>query len=739
MLLVTIDALRADHVGAYGYGRPTTPELDALAAEGVTFEAAYTATPHTSYAITSLMTGKYMRPLLRQGVAADSATWADTLRRYGYRTAGFYPPATFFVDRDRFTSFEERGLGFEYRKMQFASASERVAELQAYLSGQPSDAPLFVWVHLFEPHEPYDPHDPRFGDRNIDRYDAEIAEADEGLGRIVSLMRKRNPRTIVIVTSDHGEEFGEHGGRYHGTTVYDEQVRVPLVISAPGALPVRRVSVPVGLVDLYPTLLSGLGIPRSPRVRGRDTGALMVGAGDGKGFAFSETDDQTLLGSANLRLVCARRIGACRLFDVARDPLQQRDVSAAHAESFSAMKKQLAGFVSSLGRYERGDAHWPRALRRGIAGDVEAAIEVAPLLDDAEVKIRRKAAEVLFELRRVEVAASLRRTLRRDEDVEVRRWCALALSRMEQGAPLTFDMLERGDKRWRRLAALALAEAGDDRGERVLLAWWRAAYPEEPEDATELLEFERAKEVAAALARVKSKAAVGPLTWGLRDVRLRQWVAKALAEIGDKAARPALAKALADERYHDARVALARALVSLRAQAELRFPLTRFLGVPDPIDDGLSIALDADVLKFVGGPKNRELRRLRKFATSGVTVGLVIPESDHSTGAGLRVLIKAHATDGAPGEVRFGLTPGGPMSDGDRSQLVPKVAPTFDPELTVNIEVPAGEVFRQLYADLPVGVHERIDPGEHGDFVVYATQNVKIDACAVVPLAAEVH
>jgi hypothetical protein len=101
VLLITIDALRADHVGAYGYKRPVTPELDALAAKGVVFEAAYTATPHTSYAVTSLMTGKYMRPLLLQGVADDSETWAAALRRYGFRTAAQAVPVGALVRAPR--------------------------------------------------------------------------------------------------------------------------------------------------------------------------------------------------------------------------------------------------------------------------------------------------------------------------------------------------------------------------------------------------------------------------------------------------------------------------------------------------------------------------------------------------------------------------------------------------------------------------------------------------------------
>jgi len=160
----------------------------------VVFDAAYSPTPHTSYAVTSVMTGKYMRPLILQGLGRDSETWADHLRRYGYRTAAFYPPAVFFIDAERFGAFRDRGLDFEYRKVEFAPAAARAGQVRAYLDGVPADRRVFIWVHLFEPHEPYEPHPEHpFGDRDVDRYDAEIAAADEGIGAIVAAVRAVRP------------------------------------------------------------------------------------------------------------------------------------------------------------------------------------------------------------------------------------------------------------------------------------------------------------------------------------------------------------------------------------------------------------------------------------------------------------------------------------------------------------------------------------------------------------------
>ncbi len=755
------------------------------------FEAAYSPTPHTSYAVTSLMTGKYMRPLVLQGLGSDSETWAGDLRRYGYRTAAFYPPAVFFIDAERFTAFRDRALDFEYRRIEFAPAAARAAAVKAYLDKQPLDRRVFLWVHLFEPHEPYEAHaEFPFGDRDVDRYDAEIAAADEGLGAIVAALRAARPNAIVIATADHGEEFSEHGGRYHGTTVYEEQVKVPLIVSAPGLLHPHRVSAPVQLVDLLPTVLEGLSIPRPARVRGADLGPLLASP-DGAapaaasvspspssrlpGFAFSETDAQTMLARGPLRLVCARKVGACVLYDVERDPGETTDVSAAHPGELAAMRAELRAVEASHGRYEKQGLRsegkgWPEALRRGLAGDGDAASDVAALLDDADVGIRRKAAEVLFELGRADASAQLRLALVRDEDDEVRRWCALALTRLGEGAPRVRDLLQDREPRWRKLAALTLAEGGDDRGVDTLVAWWREAYPVKPEPTPDNpypkkpvpipIPFERAREIAAALGKIRARSAVVPLISALDDVRLRPHLARALASIGDEAARPALAERLRWERYQVARVAITESLVKLGAGPELRAPLVRFLGTPDPLPDGLRFAQEAKILDLVGGSRSRDRDRLRHFATSGVAVGMVVPrltrrelddchhpempglcaqESDLSLPdhplIPLRVLCRARSTDHRSGEIRVGLRAGPPPAKLDHESLVPSRAPDIASAPKTLLAVPAVDAPVELFATLPDAV--KVKPGEYGDFVVYATQNVEILACAVVPLAPE--
>lgn len=749
ILLVTVDALRADHVGAYGYARPTTPVIDALARDGVLFERAYTATPHTSYAVTSLMTGKYMRPLLAMGVGEDSETWADHLRRYGYRTAGFYPPAVFFIDTERFRGFDARGLGFEYARKEFLPASERALQLARYLDTEAGAAPVFAWVHLFEPHEPYEAHEGRdFGARDIDRYDAEIAEADAAVGALVEAMRSRRPKTLVIVTADHGEEFGEHGGRYHGTTVYEEQVRVPLVVHAPGLLGARRVAPPVSLVDLLPTVLASIRAPKPARVRGRDLGAFLTGeAKEGDlGFAFAETNEMVLLAEASSRLVCNRRAGACSVYDIAADPGQKRDLASDRPDQLAGLRTKLRAIDGSHGRYEREGSikegkGLPEALRRGLGGDVDAAPEVAALLDDADVAVRRKAAEVLFDLRRREVAPSLRLAMTREEDAEARAFIALALTRLGEGAPVTFELLDSGTKAERRLAALALAEAGDRRGEDVLVAWWRAAFPGDGAKpaAEDALSFERAKELLAAFGDMKTKDAIGILIGSLGDVRLRPYIARTLAKIGEDAARPALASRLLEERYEPTRVALTEALLDLGAGPELRVPLVSMLGLPDPLPGGLAYAKRADMLRLVGGPvRDGEQRRLKRFATSGVAVDFVIPElvkgSEPAAGeASVRLICRARAPNG--GEIRAGRRLGLPTGP-EKKAPIPSDLPSLDPERSVVLPIPVAPEPLEAYAD--VGPQLGAKPGQQITLVVYATQGVEVDTCALVPLRAPI-
>lgn len=608
IVLVTIDALRADHVSSYGYARKTTPNIDALAARGARFEHAYCPTPHTSYSIASMMTGKYMKPLLALGGEDTSETWPVMLRRYGYRTAAFYPPAVFFIDEHRFRRLRDENLGFEYKKEEFAGGELRRAQIERYLTVAPKDKPLFLWVHLFEPHEPYEAH-PEFpfeGDPRVDAYDSEVAAADALVGDIVKLVGEhRPPGTVFMVSADHGEEHGDHGGRYHGTTVYEEQVRVPLVIVAPGVSP-KTVQPPVQTIDLLPTSLAALDVPIPPRLRGRDLGPALAGteASAEQGLAFAETDDYTLVARGADRLVCARKIGSCTLFDVSRDPGQKQPI-ADRPERVTELVKLTAAIERETGKVEASGL--PDALRRGLQGDVDAAEDVAALLDDARVDIRRLAARCAFQLEAQEMTAQLERAESRDDDAEVRRWSSLALLRLGHGfgPPTTRldaivdDVLRKGTNPDERYAAsLALAEHGDVRGEPELLARWSSTFVPGAAAAGEL---DEARDILGAFATLRSKSAVPLLVRSLEDVRLRPHVVETLAAIGDPRAKEPLLRIFAEERYVHLRAPEARTLFKLGAREKLVAPLARFAGTPEPLLDAVAIAREAKQLTAENG------------------------------------------------------------------------------------------------------------------------------------------
>jgi len=602
ILLVSVDALRADHVSAYGYGRQTTPNLDALARQGALFDHAYCPTPHTSYSVTSMMTGKAMRPLLSLGLGKDSDTWATYLRRYGYRTAAFYPPAVFYIDAERFTDLERTGLGFEYRWVEFTSAEEKVKEVERYLD-RAGPEPLFLWVHMFETHEPYVMHASQpFGGAAplpVDAYDSEVAYSDAALGELLRVVRARRPKAVVIVTADHGEEFGEHGGHYHGTTCYEEQVHVPLVVAGPGVA-AGRVPTVVQTIDLLPTVLSALGIPRPARVRGRDLGTVLAAGGKSRdrdggldpGLAYAETDDHTLVARGDDRLLCARKIAACALYDVADDPMERTDRAAARPGVARELRALGAAIERDQGRYEVADVLWPDALRRGLQGEADAAEDVAALLDDASVAIRRKAAQVSFEIASADVLPQARRALERDEDEQVKSWAALALVRMgDAPCDRARALVHAPDRSWRRAAALAFALRDDPRGKAELAAWWREEGPPRPG-----LEMARAKELLEAIARIRDTDAVPALVASLDYPPIRPRVADALGRIGDARARGPLLSFFERERYETARPFEARALLALGARGELLRPLTVFAGLADPMVEAASIAAEGRLL-----------------------------------------------------------------------------------------------------------------------------------------------
>ena len=354
VLLVTIDTLRADRLGCYGDSAAATPVLDALAARGVRFTTAVAHVPLTAPSHASILTG--LLPL-GHGVRDNGSfvlppaptTLAEVFRDGGYRTAAFvsgFPLDHRFGFARGFETYDDRLLrGRDPRRAPYV---ERTAEEVTRAAGdwiRGARAPWFAWVHYFDPHAPYEPPGELAVRFASSPYDGEVAFVDRELGRLLAVAD--SPRTLVLVTSDHGESLGEHGEATHGVFVYDATLRVPWIMAGPG-IPRRRVSSVVARgIDVAPTLLdySGLRVPRAMQ------GRPLRPAADGRPMEDAPAYAESLFCRLNLgwaelhawRTAQWKLIEGPRpeLYDIGADPGETRDVSSVRADDARALREAL--------------------------------------------------------------------------------------------------------------------------------------------------------------------------------------------------------------------------------------------------------------------------------------------------------------------------------------------------------------------------------------------------------------
>jgi arylsulfatase A-like enzyme/Tfp pilus assembly protein PilF len=364
LLLVTIDTLRADHVGAYGYTLAKTPVLDDLARRGVRFESAHSAVPLTGPSHATILTGEYPP---RHGVRENvnfilderHVTLATRLKRRGYHTAAFvaaYPVAKGFGFGQGFDDYNE-GL---HPNPGIGQGAERpaneVADSVTTWIGAHTATPFFVWVHFYDPHAPYTPPSPFREEFKDHPYDGEIAFADSQLGRILEALTKVGHRddTLVIVLADHGEGLGEHGEASHGLLLYESTLRIPWIIEGPGVPKARVARETVGTVDLAPTALALLGIEASPPLPGRNLTPLFEGRPISPDPLYSEA----LFGRLNCRWSSLRGFtkGSWKLiegvepelFDLSSDPGERRNRADEEPERLQSFRSGLRGAVAFM-------------------------------------------------------------------------------------------------------------------------------------------------------------------------------------------------------------------------------------------------------------------------------------------------------------------------------------------------------------------------------------------------------
>ncbi|MBW2289846.1 MAG: sulfatase [Deltaproteobacteria bacterium] len=275
VLVVTLDTTRADHLGSYGATRARTPNLDALAAQGIRYQHAYSPAPITLPAHASLLTGLYPFEHRVRGngdfrLSDCAQTLAEVLQRQGYRTGAAV--GAFVLDRrfglaqgfdwyDDAISEQRTSGSFGFAERPAPAVTDAAL---AWLSEQPPNRPFFLWVHYFDPHAGYESHAAASEFSGLPPYDAEIAFVDREIGRLLGWLREsgRDTETLVVAAADHGEGLWEHGEISHGYFVYDSTLRAALIVRLPDrAHAGSAVAAPVSLVDVFPTVLERLGIP----------------------------------------------------------------------------------------------------------------------------------------------------------------------------------------------------------------------------------------------------------------------------------------------------------------------------------------------------------------------------------------------------------------------------------------------------------------------------------------------
>jgi arylsulfatase A-like enzyme len=408
VLLLTIDTLRADHMGAYGYVRHTSPHMDALARQGILFERAFTYWPKTRGSFVALMTGRrasqtgYSKthPLLLD----SNPTLASVLKEAGYDTVAAVDNANLAASlgfakgfRSYRETWEEAALKTEMDRTRAITE----AGLRFLKEARP-DRPFFLWLHYVNPHTPYTPPPPfdtafldakatkgrslpvvaslhggiphqwAVGGQNrlgyyVAQYDGEIAAVDEQVGRIVDALSASAVKdtTVFVLTSDHGESLGEHDYYFdHGEDLFDPSLRIPLILAVPGAAKGRRSDALVSTLDLVPTILDAVKVSYPPDLVGQSFLPAVHDHGTPARTRLFGQNERNLIATWDQRfkLVATPKGDGWRfaLYDRSADPGETRDVSVRRADDLRAHRREMELFL------ERTDREWSR-IREALA------------------------------------------------------------------------------------------------------------------------------------------------------------------------------------------------------------------------------------------------------------------------------------------------------------------------------------------------------------------------------------
>jgi arylsulfatase A-like enzyme len=370
VILVTIDALCADHLGLYGYSRDTSDTFERLSANSIVYGNVYAQSSWTRTSMASMLTGRYpahhgvLTEKKESYLDDDFLTLPEVFKNNGYSTAGYVANANLkqeFGFSQGFDHYRE-GLG-GWR------TGAILKEVVEWIEPRKSQ-PFFIWMHLNEPHDPYTPpegYDELYGKdsaelirplntsrefmlappgdkelrinltnadlaRMVDLYDGEIKYVNDEFGVLMTKLSRMGltDNTIIVVTADHGEEFQDHGRLFHGHSLYEELVRIPLLIYVP-QVPAKRMPGPVELIDVYPTLCDLTGLSFEGNVDG-----VSLAEKDSKNIVYSETDFRTsslsMVVDLDMKFIHDWKTGESILFDLKTDPGEKKPLSLTESE-----------------------------------------------------------------------------------------------------------------------------------------------------------------------------------------------------------------------------------------------------------------------------------------------------------------------------------------------------------------------------------------------------------------------
>ena len=362
VLLITIDTLRADRLGVYGYDAVETPNIDGLARQGVRFERVVTTVPVTLPAHASIMTGlqPFQHGVRNNGAFVlrdDAATLAEQFAAAGYATGGFISAVVLNAEYGIGQGFEHYAGLAAYQVATGDTSGERpggsvVDDAAAWIGDQAG--PFFAWVHMYDPHDPYAAPEPYGGRYAASPYDGEVAYVDAMVGRLRDFLEESGvaDNTLIVLTADHGESLGDHGEQGHSYFIYDSTVRVPLIFWAPERVPAGVVATQTArVVDIFPTLLGIVGIP-APVNAGVDLAPRFENPGLAGRVAYAESLIPYLdFGWSELRAIVDgnyKYIAAPEpeLYDLSVDPGEQNNLVDVDIERADAMEGILLQVIT---------------------------------------------------------------------------------------------------------------------------------------------------------------------------------------------------------------------------------------------------------------------------------------------------------------------------------------------------------------------------------------------------------